>query len=773
MTDATPTIRALLHAETLQDFCIAYAPYLSRNGLFLPLGPEHARAPGEAVRVQLVLASRMVALACEGIVEDVIPLTLQPQAPPCGVLLSFTSLSKRSVQLIERIEGLKTQGRLGATLALTDPTPDPDERDDTPLPDLTYDPDERDDTPLPDLTHDPDERDDTPLPPSLTLESSPSVEPRPMMDPDATSAGFPALALRFDEGADEAPSESLSSSFSPDDDEPLTAYDPHVPYLPEDSVAFEFPGIPEEQAEEDPALRPLLSSTTQGSGLILLPRDDGRPPTLTTEVSGLFGLPVEPPPYDETGGGTQVQGYPFNTPSDRTHDAMDLNFMFNDPSSAGEQVAARIDTTEPEPIAPAPLDDGFDLGDLEALLANPGAASAEPPAPAPLPDAPDEDDEVADALAEDWLADALDLGPSEASLASQPGQPRRLARTSGGLDVMAYDEGTDEGALGLASASIAEEEDALDGAFDSVFSSGNSGLLTRTQGRSVAEEVDELLGVGGVPMPAADHEDSEASWGFGGRGIGDAFDREPTRDPNVQLDDMFERQPTRDPGVPALTATFDGEPQRRRMGAPDDSLLGGAASHASSSDEHDWHGGDLFGESSVAIDHKPTRNPELEDVFALEDPPTPEPELLMELSDEVAPAPAPAPTLDEPSGELGDLLGDLDSNASAKPPAPIVATTTEVSTPSLDLSHPTTLDAYKRKVTDDEESLEALIQAQRKDLDGDKDGDGDILDALLSDVPDGPTEADRSNGAIPPLPEPKREEKKGGFLSSLFRRRDE
>ena len=95
-------IRARLKFESLEDFAQGYARYISSGGLFIPMSAKRLKPVGALIRFQFLLADGSTALLGEGIVHQVREKSASGKAP-VGMLVKFTKLSQTSKKLVDRI----------------------------------------------------------------------------------------------------------------------------------------------------------------------------------------------------------------------------------------------------------------------------------------------------------------------------------------------------------------------------------------------------------------------------------------------------------------------------------------------------------------------------------------------------------------------------------------------------------------------------------------------------------------------------------------------
>ena len=776
MTDENiSAIRARLKFSSIDEFIQGYARYISSGGIFIPMTANKLKPRGATIRFQFLLGDGSTALLGEGRVHQVHrPDPAQPSAP-VGLLVKFTKLSQSSKRIVDQIVELKQND--------DSDTPQADEPE----------------------AKEPD------LPPK-------NVPPDTSDTANRTMLGVPAP--HFSEADEsEAEAEAPQRAFEEEDPSSHTPLDPLA--IPTGATGLDEPT----RAGPDPTsitpAKPILERKGPPLDGSDIPRADDAPtkqpdlldPSLATDLAepsegassneGLFDdeldgkekeegdddffkLAESYASGDQEGDSKEVE-LPRDTPEDELGEPFDLGL--NDPSEPEQEEAPSINLGQSPVTREVPADHTFEepeevyertfesvnpfavregtspateaAASLAASMSEPGTPIAGQPALSPPPgidpnsegsvmidlsqyEVKDEEEEQQEPAPVDSPAEPeqaqqeeeLEAGAPPTSFQGDgpmpPAGPRKLAQTEGGLQILAYDEFSATNPGGLEALSFTDDEGELDSMFDDIFGGGG-----------------DLFG--------GDEESADSAYDdfFAGR---TGEEQEPPEDVAPSTDDGEEPSPEAQPEealdllpdeVPDLTPP---EPEATPASAPTPEEAAPAQDAVAAQEERE----------PVELVKAPVSNDDDDDLFGgiFTGPPADAPS---HVEDTVE------PEGEEPSAELSNLLDNLEDAGADE--IPDVA--------SLDLQGPSLAEDEDLEPPADDESLAALLDMARKDLEEnpqsgeeeDTEGAGsDLLDNLLGgdDLPPPP----EAESPFLPLPEPKKPEKKRGLFSKFFGRDD-
>lgn len=753
MTDENiSAIRARLKFGSIDEFIQGYARYISSGGIFIPMTANKLKPRGATIRFQFLLGDGSTALLGEGRVHQVHrPDPAQPSAP-VGLLVKFTKLSQSSKRIVDRIVELK-QGEGEDSEAEQEAAPVHEQKTKrqmhgtmlgVPAPHLSEPHDSEvsesaEEAPAPGFEENNGAM-RTPLDPlAMPVEASGLDEPtRAGPDPTSVTPAKPILERKGPPlDGDDIPIADDSPTRQPDTIDPALGMnessEPNAGLFDDELDGQSSSG------EEDDDFFELAQSYASGdenssSGEVELPQDTpedelGEPFDLglgeASEPEGKSPLTreVPDPSYEEP---IEVPEKTFESANpfarrEGTLPALEAaSELAASMSEGGTPVAGNPKLASPPGIDPN--SEGSVMIDLGQYALDQeeeeeeDARSQEATAEAPEPFIEDEEEE-------------LETGAPPTSFQGDgpmpPAGPRKLAQTEGGLQILAYDEFSATNSQGLDALSFADDEGELDSMFDDIFGGG------------------DLFGDGGADDGGV-YDDF-----FAGRTADDADAQEPQdqmqdlgEDPLAALDALPEEVPSvtaPDPAPEAIEQpAAEPAPTPVAEPAPEAKPVELVKAPVGDDDDDDLFGGIFTGPPADGPSH------------AEEDP-------------------QQTPEGEEPSAELSSLLDNLEDDGADEIP----------DIGSLDLQGPSLAEEEDLEPPQDDESLAALLDMARKDLEegGGQDAEeapaevgSDLLDNLLGgdELPPPPD----VESPFLPLPEPKKQEKKRGLFSKFFGRDD-
>jgi hypothetical protein len=728
-------IRARLKFGSIDEFIQGYARYISSGGIFIPMTANKLKPRGATIRFQFLLGDGSTALLGEGRVHQVHrPDPAQPGAP-VGLLVKFTKLSQSSKRIVDRIVELKQGGDddSGAEQLATAPQQAPKRNAGAmhgtmlgvPAPHLS-EPHDSEASDAEDSAPDGFEEEDgklaTPLDPLAIPAGASGLEEPTKAGPDPASVtpAKPILERKGPPfGEDDIPLADDSPTRQPDPIDPSLG-------MGSDEGMFDDELDGQSGGEDDDDFFKLAQSyaseeENSNSGEVNLPRD-----TPEEELGDPFDFDLgdaseekEDPPLTR-----EVPDASYEEPIEVPEKTFESANPFaqregTQPAleAASELAAAMSDGGTPVAGQPrlAPPP-GIDPNSEGSVMIDLGQYALEP-----------EDQEPAEQPEPEQQEDELEAGAPPTSFQGDgpmpPAGPRKLAQTEGGLQILAYDEFSATNSSGFDALSFADDEGELDSMFDDIFGGGGDMF---GEGGDDGGVYDDFFEGRAADAPEEPQEQPEPEI--------------PEEDPLAALDALPDEVPsiTDTEQAPVAAAQSTPEPDPAPTPEPAAKPVELVKAPVSDEDDDDLFGGIFTGPPADAPSHVD------------EGPQQQEPEG------------------EEPSAELSSLLDNLEDDEGDIPDVG-----------SLDLQGPSMAEDEELEPPQDDESLAALLDMARKDLeegapqesdDAQAEGGADLLDNLLGgdDLPPPPD----VESPFLPLPEPKKQEKKRGLFSKFFGRDD-